>query len=296
MYAVTCANSRTGSLVVRHLLEAGRKVRAVVRDPEKAAGLREAGAEVAFADYREPEKLAKAIQGAEAVYVIPPPLPVTATGHHQYRVQATRGIARAFELAKTTYAVVLSSFAAQHKEGTGMIKSCHTCEEVLLEVKGTSLAMLRPAFFLENWTAQIPAARDGVLPSFLGPADRKFTMIGTADIAAAAARYLLEPAQGHRIVELSGPEDYSVNYIAAAFGRLLGREVKPAIYPVAQMSGFLQGSGFSKETADEYQELVAAMMTGHVALSGAVPLQRGVFGLAYVLGSMLRRAGITSAA
>jgi uncharacterized protein YbjT (DUF2867 family) len=290
MYAVTCASGRTGSIVARVLLEAGREVRVVVRDAARGVPWKERGADVAVADYRDTAALTQALRGVEVAYVIPPPLPVTATGHHEYRVRATEGIARALEAAAVPFAVSLSSFAAQHAEGTGMIKSCHACERVLSNVPRTSVTHLRPTFFLENWTAQVPAAREGVLPSFLGPAERKFTMVGTVDVAVAAARLMLEPAAGHRVVELTGADDYSVADIAATFGRLLGRNVTPQIYPVNAMSGFLEKNGLSAETAANYQELFAGMMTGHVALEGKVPLQRGAYGLAYTLAKMLGRA------
>ncbi len=290
MYVVTCATSRTGSKVARLLLDAGRKVRAVVRNPERSGALRTLGAEVVAADYRDLPALTAALEGARAAYVIPPPLPVTATGHHAYRVQCTEGAAQAISMAKVPYVVSLSSFAAQHKEGTGMIKSCHTAEKILDSIAGTSVTHLRPSFFLENWAAQIPMVKKGILPSFLGPLDKPFTMVGTNDIAVTAARLMLEPREGRRVVELTGARDVSVAEIARAFGDLVGHEVKPALAPVETMAETLAGMGFSRETADNYQELFAAMMTGHVALEGAVPLERGAFGLSYTLGAMLKRA------
>lgn len=284
---VTCASSRTGSVVASTLLDAGRRVRVVVRDASKGVEWARRGAEVAIADYRDAPSLAAALEGGDAAYVIPPPLPVTATGHHSYRIFCTEGIVQGLREAEVPRAVALSSFAAQHREGTGMIKSCHRCEELLLGLSGTSVTLLRPTFFLENWTAQIPAVRGGKLPSFLGPADRRFPMIGTEDIGVAAARLMGESPRGHRIVELTGPEDYSVADLAAAFSGLLGRAVEPAVYPVEGMSKFLETTGFSAETAANYQELFAGMMTGHVALEGKVPLDRGEIPLAEVLQGML---------
>lgn len=292
MYVVTCATSRTGQAIARHLLEAGRKTRVVVRKLGAVADQwRRQGAEVSIADYADEATMVEALRGATAAYVIPPPQPVTATGHHEYRVSRTRSLAAAIRKAEVPEIVSLSSFAAQHAEGTGMIKSCHTSELVLDECgPKTAVTHLRPTFFLENFAAQIPAVRDGVLPSFLGPADRKFTMIGTADIAAVATRLLLEPTGKRRVVELTGPEDYSVADIAHTFGRLLGRTVAPLILPVETMASELLKYGFSNETAENYQELFAAMMRGHVALEGKVPLQRGTLGLAYTLGAMLKLA------
>jgi len=293
MFVITCVTGRTGAIAARLLLEAGRKVRVVARKKEALAAWSERGAEVAVADYADVPALTEAFRGATAAYVIPPPLPVTATGHHEYRVARTECVASALAAARVPYAVSLSSFAAQHPAGTGMIRSCYTCEKVLDRVRQTSITHLRPAFFLENWAGQIPALKDGVLPSFLGPPDRKFTMVGTADIGAVAARLLLEPVPGRRVVELSGTEDYSVGDVALAFGQLLGHDIQPVIYPIDKMKGFLVSTGFSAETADNYQELFGAMMTGHVALEGKVPLQRGTLGIAYTLGSMLRGAAVS---
>jgi uncharacterized protein YbjT (DUF2867 family) len=290
MYVVTCITGRTSAVVARKLLEAGRKVRVVARKEEALAEWKDRGAEVAAADYADIPAMTRAFRGARAAYVIPPPLPVTASGHHRYRTERTESVGLALAAARVPYVVSLSSFAAQHPDGTGMIKSCHTAEEILDHVHGASITHLRPSFFLENWAAQIPALKDGVLPSFLGPADRKFTMVGTADIGATAARLMLEPAPGRRVVELTGTEDYSVNDVARTFGHLLGRTIEPVIYPVNTMAGFLQSTGFSADTAANYQELFAGMMTGHVALEGAVPLHRGTLGIAYTLGAMLRRA------
>ena len=54
----------------------------------------------------------------------------------------------------------------------------------------------------------------GVLPTFL-TADRKIPMVATLDIGRTAAEALLHPAEGKKVIELSGPEDYSPLEIAA---------------------------------------------------------------------------------
>ena len=291
MYVVTCVTGRTGAIVARLLLEAGRKIRVVVRKDRASEAWRARGAEVAIADYEDVPAMTEALRGGAAAYVIPPPLPVTEAGHHAYRVSRTQTLAAAIRGAGVHEIVSLSSFAAQHADGTGMIKSCHTCERVLDELSGANVTHLRPSFFIENWAAQVSAVKDGLLPSFLGPVDRKFTMVGTADIASAATRLLLEPVGERRVVQLSGPEDYSVADVARAFGRLLGRAVEPLVLPVTTMADELIARGFSSDTATNYQELFSGMMTGHVALDPRLPVQRGTLGLAYTLGVVLARSG-----
>jgi uncharacterized protein YbjT (DUF2867 family) len=288
MYVVTCVTGRTGAIVAQHLLEAGRKIRVVVRKEEAGHTWRHRGAEVIVADYANIAAMTHALRGADAAYVIPPPLPVTTTGHHTYRVARTQALAEAIDGARVPHVVSLSSFAA-HADGTRMITACNRCEAILNEIPSTLVTHLRPAFFLDNWAAQIPAMRHGILPSFLGPVERKFAMVGTPDVAAVATRLLLEPSSARRVVELAGHDDYSVIDIARAFARLLGRQIEPIVHPVTEAAAALLKNGFSEEMAASYQELFAGMMSGRFAFEGKAPLERGTRGLLYSLGVILSR-------
>ena len=50
MYAVTGITGRVGGAVAEHLLAQGERIRAIVRNPEKAASWKDRGAEIAVAD------------------------------------------------------------------------------------------------------------------------------------------------------------------------------------------------------------------------------------------------------
>jgi len=65
--AVTGATGFLGSHIAPYLSGEGARVRAVVRDPAKAAWLRERGIEIAVADLADPEALRGAFEGADAV-------------------------------------------------------------------------------------------------------------------------------------------------------------------------------------------------------------------------------------
>jgi nucleoside-diphosphate-sugar epimerase len=64
---VTGATGRVGSRFVRRLLANGDGVRVLVRDPERAAWLATAGAEVIAGDLRDPAAVAGAVGGVDAV-------------------------------------------------------------------------------------------------------------------------------------------------------------------------------------------------------------------------------------
>lgn len=65
--AVTGATGFLGRHIVAALLSAGRRVRAVVRRPSRAADLAARGVEVCAADLSDPQALARAFDGAAAV-------------------------------------------------------------------------------------------------------------------------------------------------------------------------------------------------------------------------------------
>jgi nucleoside-diphosphate-sugar epimerase len=67
---VTGASGFTGSHLCERLASEGCAVRGLVRDPEHAAGLRQAGAEVAVGDLRDPQSLQRAAQGISVIYHI----------------------------------------------------------------------------------------------------------------------------------------------------------------------------------------------------------------------------------
>jgi dihydroflavonol-4-reductase len=67
---VTGATGFTGSHLARALASGGRDVRALVRDPARAADLRASGVDLIAGDLRDPAALAAATAGVEVVYHI----------------------------------------------------------------------------------------------------------------------------------------------------------------------------------------------------------------------------------
>src|SRR4051794_34925359 len=64
---ITGATGKVGSRLTKQLVQRGDHVRALVRDPTRAADLRRAGTELAKGDLLDPESLAAAVRGVDAV-------------------------------------------------------------------------------------------------------------------------------------------------------------------------------------------------------------------------------------
>ena len=65
---VTGATGKVGNAIASALLERGEEVRALVRDPERAASILPAGVEAVQGDATDADSLARAVEGREIVF------------------------------------------------------------------------------------------------------------------------------------------------------------------------------------------------------------------------------------
>jgi uncharacterized protein YbjT (DUF2867 family) len=288
-FTVFGATGNTGSIVARTLLDHGEKVRLLARDPAKVADLAARGAEVRQGDVLDADAVRSALEGAKGAYLLLPPDPTSTSFLARGRTIA-ENFASALTATKTPHAVLLSSVAAHRPAGTGPIVSAHNAEQRLGEVPDTRFTFVRAAYFIENILANAhPIKADGVLPVFGGGADVRFPMIATRDIGKVSADALLAPPAANEIIELSGPEPYSLDDAARAAAKILGRDVKTVTLPLEKLSPTLQGFGFSADVANLYQELTGALGTGLVSFDGKGRTVHGTTTLEDVL-----RAGLGS--
>jgi uncharacterized protein YbjT (DUF2867 family) len=264
MYVVAGATGNTGSVVAETLLQQGKPVTIIARSEEKAQPWKAKGAKIAVGSFEEPETIIDALKSADGAYLLIPP----ASGVTQEnRERVVRSLAQAVEKSGVKHVVILSSIGAQHASGTGPIVSAYITERALSPV-AKNLTIIRAAYFFENWAPVLPAAQNnGALPSFLTP-DRKIPMVATRDIGRTAADALLKPAQGRRIIELAGPQDYSPEDIASVLSSLLNREVRLQHLPLSAAVETFKGMGFPEEVARTFAEMYAAINSGHVAYEG----------------------------
>jgi uncharacterized protein YbjT (DUF2867 family) len=113
----------------------------------------------------------------------------------------------------------------------------------MLRTTSVPIALLRPAWFMENAAWDVEAARKGVIPSFLQPLDHRIPMVAARDIGRTAAELLGETWMGVRVVELEGPRRYSANDIAAGFSAVLERPVRAEAVPRDQWETLFRSQG-----------------------------------------------------
>jgi uncharacterized protein YbjT (DUF2867 family) len=241
MYAITGITGQVGHHLARALMEAGRPVRAVVRDRAKGRALEARGCDVAHAEMDDARALARAFAGSEAAFILLPPHFDPAPGFPEAR-SVTRAVSEALAQARPARVVCLSTIGAQAPE-ENLLTQLRLLEEGV-GAAGIPVAFLRPGWYMENFAWDMASARaTGAFDSFLNPLDRSIPMVSVADVGRVAAQLLQEDSHGRRVVELEGPSRISPLDVAAALTDVLGRPVEARTVPRASWEALFASQG-----------------------------------------------------
>jgi uncharacterized protein YbjT (DUF2867 family) len=243
MYAITGITGKVGGEIARHLIGQGESVRAVVRNRDKAADWAAMGCDIAIADMVNAEELAAAFSGVEGVFILPPSDFDPAPGYPEAK-RVIESVGRALTTARPPRIVCLSTIGADAPHDNLLTQ--RTLMERSLNAIGLPVTFLRPGWFIENALWDVASARDeGVLRSFLQPADKAFPMVATKDVGRLASDLLRQDSSETRIVELEGPARISANELARTFSEVLGRPVRVEIVPRENWEGLFRAQGMT---------------------------------------------------
>ncbi|MFI6906910.1 NAD(P)H-binding protein [Nonomuraea sp. NPDC050394] len=203
-FLITGATGTVGRNVVAELLEAGHQVRALTRNPEKA-GLPE-GVEVVAGDLAQPETLDAAFDGVTAVHLI------NFAGDNYEPLENGDLIVKLAEKHGVRRATVLGGRA------DGPLEQALTGSEL-------EWTLLSPVEFMSNtkqWWAETIRAGEVIKEPFGG---RLSAMVHERDIAAVAAKVLVDGGYDGQELVLTGPEAVTTEEKARQLGAAIGKEV-----------------------------------------------------------------------
>src|SRR5262245_25270435 len=239
---VTGAAGRLGRAVVAELLGAGVPVRALTRRPD-AARL-PAAVEVVSGDLTVPESLDRALQGVGAAFLVwtVPPATVPAV------IERLASHARRVVFLSSPHRTPHPFFQAPQPNPMAAL---HANIEHVIAESGLASTILRPGMFASNalqwWAASIRDG-DGVRWPY-GAAET--APIDERDIAAAAARSLLEDRHAGGDYVLTGPESLSQAEQVRIIGATIGRRIQ---------FDELSPADFRRETAGSWPAPVVNML------------------------------------
>jgi uncharacterized protein YbjT (DUF2867 family) len=200
-YKLVLVAGATGRLgvIVDVLLDRGHPVRAMTRDPTSsaAARLRAAGAEVVYGDFDNPESIARAAAGVDAMVA-------TGTAHRaglDGELRHGQAIAQAATAAGIPHLIYSSGDGAAADSPLPLFRIKHQIEQYIrsLPIAHTILA---PVYFMENlfnpWN--LAALQTGVFPSPID-VDLPLQQAAIADVVRMAALAIERPDEfaGQRI-------------------------------------------------------------------------------------------------
>lgn len=265
MIVLTGATGNTGRPAAEALLAKGEKIRVIGRDAQKLDAFVQRGAEAFLGDVEDADAMARAFEGATAVYlIIPGALHIDPFRDYQERV--TDAYANAVATVRVPHVVTLSSIGAQHAEETGPIVGLHNMEHRLNDIPGLNVLHLRAAFFMENLMMSIAAIRSmGFLPGG-SPGDAPVPMIAAKDIGNFVAKRLAaRDFSGSSTPELLGARDVTMNEVARVIGKAIG---KPSLHyvhvPFLMLEPALVQMGLPKRSAALLIEMWKGQNTGFV--------------------------------
>ena len=219
MVLVTGATGRIGRLVVDELLRAGDSVRALAREPDRA-GLPDS-VEIVAGDFSEPSTLDLALDGVSAVFLVWTAPPDTAPDViARLASHSTRDARRVVYLS--------APFRTPHPffQQPNSMRDLHAEVERLLATTKLEVAVIRPGMFASNalhwWAPQIRAG-DVVRWPY---AAAETAPIDERDVAAVAARILLDARYAREDCVLTGSESMTQAAQVHAIGDAIGRQLR----------------------------------------------------------------------
>ena len=263
MIVVTVPTGAIGHQVLETVLYSGEPVRVIVRDPSRLpAELRER-VEVVQGSHGDIDVVSQAFAGADAVFWLVPPDPHAQSLEAAY-LDFSRPACDAFKSHGVRRVVGVSALGrgTAVSGNAGQVTASLAMDDLIASTGVGYRALTMPSF-MDNILRQLgPIKSQGVFFSPLA-GDRKHPTCATRDVAAVAARLLLDPSwSGQGEVAVLGPEDLSLNEMAQIMSEALGKPVRFQQIPEQAFKAGLIERGMSEAFAQGMVDMMAAKNNG----------------------------------
>lgn len=233
---VTGGTGNTGSRVAALLRNQGATVRTASRRPDAVSS------EHVLFDWADASTFSAALDGVGHVYLVAPP------GAAEPAHVVDGFLDTAVEQGTSRVVLLSSSAVPDAPSGLGALPG-------LLRAQVPEVAVLRPSWFMQNFTGDHPVAhgiRDrGEIITATGRG--RIAFIDAADIAAVAARLLLDEQLPDGDLVLTGPEALSYDDAASIVTQVTGRPVRHTATTTDALAALVHAAG----TPRDYARLLA---------------------------------------
>jgi len=263
MIVVTTPTGMIGRQVLENILDGGEPVRVISRDPSRLPGHTHTRVEVVVGSHGDGDVVDKAFTGADSVFWVVPPDPRAESAEAAY-VDFTRPACEALRSRGVKRVVGVSALGrgSAVARNAGRVSASLAMDDLIAST-GVGFRALTMPSFMENILRQVEVIRSRSI--FFGPisGDRKLPACAARDVAAVAARLLLDHSwSGQGSVAVLGPEDLSSNDMARIMSDVLEKPVRyQQITLEAYKAGFIE-RGMSEAMAQSMVDMMAAKNAG----------------------------------
>jgi uncharacterized protein YbjT (DUF2867 family) len=263
MIVITAPTGNIGHQVLDKVLAGDQPVRVIVRDPAKLSTDVRDRVEVVQGSHGDPQVVIRAFDGADAVFWLLPTDRRAASADEAY-AGFTRPAAEAMRGQGVKRVVDVSALGRNtpYAGRAGHVTASLAMDD-LIAGTGVAFRALAAPTFMDNVLRQVRVIKEqGTFFDAISP-DLRLPTVATRDIAAVAARLLLDTTwTGREEVPVLGPEDLSGNDMAAVISEVLGTPVKYQQIPGHALKDRLTGSGASEGMAQAMLDMAIAKESG----------------------------------
>ena len=233
MVLVVGATGVLGRHVIERLRARRVAVRALVRDPARAADLAASGVEIVPGDLIDAASLARACAGAERVFAAAHSL--LGRGRHASEHvddSGHRALIAAARSAGVRRFVYTSACGASPDHPIDFMRTKHTIEQAV-QASGLDAAILRPTAFMEHHVHNFNGRNvlEKGKAQLIGPGTKPRNFVSAADVAEFAVRALLQDPPPFRTLDIGGPGHHNNAEVAAMYARCAGIEPRASHLP-----------------------------------------------------------------
>jgi uncharacterized protein YbjT (DUF2867 family) len=263
MIVITTPTGDIGHKVLKHVVQGSEPVRVIARDPSRIPQKTLKRVEVIQGSHGDAATIEKALTGADALFWLIPPEPLmTLDSVDEAYVGFTKPAAGAIRKCGLKRVVTVSALGRGWNKAAGLATANIKADDLLAST-GVALRVLRMPSFMDNLLRQAPTIKvKGVFSSPTNP-DLKAPTVATSDIAAVAAKFLIDATwTGQSDVPVLGPEDISPNEMAEIISDVLGKPVRFQQTPMEAYKSRMVSRGISVAFAQGLADMMTAKNEG----------------------------------